>query len=163
MERYLSQSVWVVVLKTIDRILVTTSRQRQHFERARWSLRHLHGAALRAAEAANGRAGDLVQRRGRWWLRVIGKGQIERASPIPDTSMLDFRRCREFLGLPTLPAPNETTLLIMSLGGECGRNLTPTAIDFIVKEVFELAADAIAGVDAAGADIVGRASTHWLC
>jgi len=161
-ERYLSQSVWAFVLETIDRMPQTTTRQRQHFERARWSLRLLHGAALRAAEAANGQAGDLVQRRGKWWLRVIGKGQVEGDVPISDALMLDVGRYREFLGLPALPTPNEATPLIMSLGGDRERNLTPTAIYLIVKEVFELAADAIDGADAASADILRRASTHWL-
>jgi hypothetical protein len=140
----------------------TTFRQRQHFERAHWSLRRLHGAALRAAEAAIGRTGDLVQRRGKWWLRVIGSGRVEGDVPISDTLMLDIGRYREFMGLPALPAPNEAVPLIVSLGGDRERKLTPTALYLIVKEVFELAADAIAGVDAASADILRRAWTHWL-
>jgi len=161
-ERYLSQSLWAFVLETADRMPVTTTRQRQHHERARWTLRLLHGAALRAAEAASGCAADLVLRRGKWWLRVIGKGQVEGDVPISDALMIDFGRYREFLGLPALPAPNEATPLIMSLSGNRERNLTPMTIYLIVKDVFELAADAIAGVDAASADVLRRASTHWL-
>ncbi len=161
-ERYLSRSLWTHVLETVDRMPKATARQRQHHERARWALRLLHGAALRAAEAANACAADLVLRRGKWWLSVVGKGQIEGDVPISDALILDLGRYREFLGLPALPAPNETTPLIMSLGGDRKRNLTPAAIYLIVKDVFERAADEIAGVDAANADTLRRASTHWV-
>jgi integrase/recombinase XerC len=44
---------------------------------------------LRATEAANACAAHLVLRRTKWWLQVIGKGQVEGDVPISDALMLD--------------------------------------------------------------------------
>lgn len=77
-ERYLDQALWQFVLDFVEGMPRDTMRQAQHRERARWVLRLLHGAGLRAAEAAHARACDLAQRRGKWWLQVIGKGGCAR-------------------------------------------------------------------------------------
>lgn len=82
--------------------------------------------------------------------------------PISEALMLDHGRYRAFHGLSPLPAPNEATPLIMSLGGDRERCLTPTAIYLIMKNVFVQAAEALASADPAGADKLRRASTHWL-
>jgi integrase len=161
-ERYLDQDVWGFVLDFVERMPKETSRERQHYERARWLLRLLHGAGLRASEAAQAKAGDLVERRGKWWLCVIGKGNVEGDVPVSESLMSGFARYRGFYGLPPLPAPNESTPLVMSLGGNQEHHLTSTAIYLAVKEVFIQAAEALATENPAGADKLRRASTHWL-
>lgn len=161
-ERYLDQGLWRFVLDFVERAPQTTARERQHYERGRWLLRLLHGAGLRAAEAAQARAGDLSQRRGKWWLHVVGKGGVEGDVPVSDELMSDFARYRAFHGLGKLPAPNEATPLIMSLGGNGAHCLTSTAIYLAVKEVFLQAAEALENGDSVGADKLRRASTHWL-
>lgn len=161
-ERYLDQGLWRFVLDFVERMPQSTARERQHFERARWLLRLLHGAGLRAAEAAQARAGDLGQRRGKWWLHVVGKGGVEGDVPVSDEMMGDFTRYRAFHGLGPLPGPKETTPLIMSLGGNREHCLTSTAIYLAVKDVFVMAADIRSGDDPAGADKLRRASTHWV-
>jgi site-specific recombinase XerD len=50
----------------------------------------------------------------------------------------------------------------MPLGGNRERCLTSTAIYLVVKDTFSHAAEALRGTDPAGADKLGRASTHWL-
>ncbi|MEQ7993517.1 tyrosine-type recombinase/integrase [Xanthomonas hortorum] len=161
-ERYLDQELWRFVLDFVERMPQSTARERQHFERARWLLRLLHGAGLRAAEAAQARAGDLGQRRGKWWLHVVGKGGVEGDVPVSDEMMGDFARYRASHGLGPLPGPNETTPLIMSLGGNREHCLTSTAIYLAVKDVFVMAADTRSGDDPVGADKLRRASTHWV-
>ena len=161
-ERYLDQGLWRFVLDFVERMPQSTARERQHFERARWLLRLLHGAGLRAAEAAQARAGDLEQRRGKWWLHVVGKGGVEGDVPVSDELMDEFARYRVFHGLGPLPGPNEATPLIMSLGGNREHCLTSTAIYLAVKDVFVHAADAVGSDNLAGADKLRRASTHWL-
>jgi integrase/recombinase XerC len=161
-ERYLDQGLWRFVLDFVDRMPQSSTRERQHFERARWLLRLLHGAGLRAAEVAQTRAGDLGQRRGKWWLHVVGKGGVEGDVPLSDALMSDFARYRVFHGLAPIPGPNESTPLIMSLGGNRERCLTSTAIYLVVKDVFLGAATTLVDTDPAGADKLRRASTHWL-
>lgn len=161
-ERYLDQTLWQFVLAFIEGLPQSTPRECQRRERARWTFRLLHGAGLRATEAAAARAVDLEQRRGKWWLLVIGKGGVEGDVPIADILMVDFARYRTFYDLPPLPSPNETTPLILSLSGNRERCLTSTAIYLIVKDVLVAAAAAREINDPAGADKLRRASTHWL-
>jgi integrase/recombinase XerC len=139
-----------------------TARERQHYERGRWLVRLLYHTALRASEAANAKAGDFFQRRGRWWLYVIGKGGVEGDVPAADILMAEFARYRVFNGLPPAPAPDEITPAVMSIAGDTERHLTSTAIYLIVKEVFRRAADALERADPVGAATLRRASTHWL-
>ncbi len=161
-ERYLDQGLWRFVLDFVERMPQSIARECQRFERARWLLRLLHGAGLRAAEAAQARAGDLSQRRGKWWLHVVGKGGVEGDVPVSDELMTDFARYRAFHELAPIPAPNEATPLIMSLGGNREHGLTSTAIYLVVKDVFVQVADALGSDDPAGADKLHRASTHWV-
>lgn len=161
-ERYLDQDLWRFVLDFVDHMPQTTPRERQHHERSRWLLRLLHGAGLRAAEAARSRAGDLSQRRGRWWLHVVGKGGFEGDVPVSDDLMGALARYRRFHGLAEVPAPNEPTPLMLSLGGNRAHCLTSTAVYLAVKDVFARAAEALESDDPRGADKLHRASTHWL-
>jgi integrase len=161
-ERYLEQALWKSVLEAIDRMPEGTAREQQHRERARWALRLLHAAGLRAAEAAQARASDLELRRGKWWLHVVGKGGTHGDVPIADAVMLDYGRYRAFYGLPAIPGHGDMSPLIMSLGGNRERCLTSTAIYLAVKDAFSHAAEVLQGTDPAGADKLRRASTHWL-
>ncbi|MDR8877627.1 Tyrosine recombinase XerD [Burkholderia multivorans] len=125
-------------------------------------MRLLYHTALRASEAAHANAADFFQRRGRWWLHVVGKGGTEGEVPVSDALMAGFARYRTFCGLPPAPAHDEISPAVMSIAGDPGRHLTPTAIYLIAKEVFLRAADALAATDPVGAATLRRASTHWL-
>lgn len=161
-ERYLSQDLWRFVLDFIETLPQSSARDRQHHERVRWLFRLLYGASLRASEAAQARAGDLYQRRGRWWLAVVGKGGVAGDVPISEALMADFARYRAFHGLPGLPLPEESKPLVMSVAGQTDKPLSPTAIYLIVKDIFRRAASALGDTDPAGAMTLRKASTHWL-
>ena len=161
-ERYLDHKLWQSVLDFIETLPQATHREQQHYERVRWLFRLLYGAALRVSEAAHAKANDLSQRRGKWWLHVVGKGGAEGDVPMADELMADLARYRQFHGLPAIPAPHESTPLVMSVAGRTDRFLTPTAIYLVVKEVFRRAAAALEATDPVGAATLRRASTHWL-
>ena len=161
-ERYLDHDLWQFVLDFIDTMPQGTIREKQHYERARWLFRLLYGAALRASEAAQGKSSDMELRRGKWWLRVIGKGDIQGDVPVSDELMTDLARYRQFYGLSAVPAAQEKTPLVISIAGRIDRFLTPTAIYLIVKEVFRRAADSLDATDPGKAATLRRASTHWL-
>lgn len=161
-ERYLDHALWQSVLDYIDTMPQDSVRERQHNERVRWLFRLLYGAALRASEVAQAKSCDLELRRGKWWLCVIGKGDVEGDVPVSDELMVDLARYRQFYGLPAVPAAQEKTPLVMSVTGRIDRFLTPTAIYLIVKEVFRRAADSLEATDPGKADTLRRASTHWL-
>ncbi len=104
----------------------------------------------------------FYQRRGKWWLHVIGKGGAEGEVPVGDALMADFARYRAFHGLSPVPAASEVGPAVMSIAGDDARHLTPAAIYLIVRDVFRRAADALDAIDPVGATTLRRASTHWL-
>ena len=161
-ERYLDHALWQVVLDSVETWPQATARERQHYERSRWIVRLLYHTALRASEAAQAKASDFVQRRGRWWLHVIGKGGTEGEVPVSDALMTEFGRYRAFHGLSSLPRADEPTPAVMSIAGDTTRHLTPTAVYLIVKEAFRRTAETLEPVDPAGAATLRLASTHWL-
>ena len=161
-ERYLDQAQWTAVLAFIETLPHQTRRERQHYERARWVVRFVYEPALRVSEAAQARASDFVRRRGKWWLRVLGKGSVYGEIPIRDELMAEFACYRAFHGLPPTPSVLEATPVILSIAGRVEGCLTPTAVYLIVKDVFVQAADALAESDPVTAAVLRRASTHWL-
>ncbi|POR53439.1 site-specific recombinase XerD [Paraburkholderia eburnea] len=161
-ERHLDQALWQQVLDGVEAFAQDTPRERQHYERCRWLMRFLYRTALRASEAAQARAGDFERRRGRWWLRVVGKGGVEGDVPVSDELMADFARYRAFHGLPEVPAPGEMRPAVMGVAGGDAAPLTSTALYLIVKTVFRRIADTLDARDPAGAATLRRASTHWL-
>ncbi|QEE24786.1 tyrosine-type recombinase/integrase [Rhodanobacter glycinis] len=160
-ERFIDRALWLDVLAQLDRWPRQTSREQQRYERARWVLRLLYETALRASEAAQAREADLYQVRGRWWLRVVGKGGIEGQIPWSDALMGDLQRYRSFLGLPAMPETGGRCPLILGIAGRGGA-LTPTAIYLIVKDIFGRVADDWEAGDSARAAQLRRVSTHWL-
>ena len=161
-ERYLDHALWQSVLDFIGTLPQSTRSEQQHYERARWMFRLLYGASLRVSEAAQVKSSDLSQRRGKWWLHVVGKGESEGDVPMSDDLMADLARYRQFYGLSAVPSVLESTPLVMSVAGRTDKFLTPTAIYLVVKEVFRRAATALEPTDPDRADILRRASTHWL-
>jgi len=161
-ERYLDHGTWQFVLDFVESWPQATARDRQNYERVRWVLRLLHGTGLRASEAAKARATDVMFRRGNWWLRVVGKGDVEGDVPVGAELMQAYSRYREFHGLPSVIAPDDTSPLLMSITGNREACLTSAAIYLIVKDVFQRAAEARNAVDPAAAAVLRRASTHWL-
>ncbi len=161
-ERFLDHAAWEDVLAAIDAWPVEQARERQHAERGRFVLRFLYYTALRASEAANAKVSDFVLRRGRWWLRVVGKGQVAGDVPVGASLMDDYGRYRRFHGLPVTPAPTDDSPVILSIAGRGDRALTSTSVYLIVKEAFSRVADAIDATEPARAALLRRASTHWL-
>jgi integrase/recombinase XerC len=161
-ERYLDHALWDHVLASVEQWPRLSERDEQHYERSRWLIRLLYHTALRVSEAAHAKASDFYQRRGKWWLHVIGKGGAEGEVPVSDTLMADFARYRAFHDLPPVPCASETGPAVMSITGDTARHLTPAAIYLIVREVFRRAADALDTTNTAGIATLRRASTHWL-
>ncbi len=160
-ERYLDRALWEDVLDRVDRWPQASERDRQRYERARWTLRFLYETALRASEAARACESDVFHRRGCWWLHVTGKGGVEGDVPISDALVADFARYRTFHGLHADPASDSPRPLILGIAGR-EVPLTATAVYLIVKDALKRVADVLAPTDPARAARLRQASTHWL-
>lgn len=161
-ERFLDHTLWDYVLAAVDTWPQQRWRERQHVERVRFVLRFLYHTALRAAEAANAKVNDLVLRRGRWWLQVVGKGGVEGEVPMSEALLQDFARYRDFHHLPPIPSPLDDGPIILSIAGRRDHSLTPTSIYNVVKDAFARTAKELAASDPARAALLRHASTHWL-
>ncbi len=161
-ERYLDYALWEHVRDSVERWPRITARDHQQHQRSRWLIRLLYHAGLRVSEAANAKMADFYQRRGKWWLHVVGKGGTEGEMPVSAALMADLAQYRVFHGLAPTPLGIETTAAVMSVAGDPHKHMTRAAVYLIVKEVFRRAADMLEAGDVAGAETLRRASTHWL-
>jgi integrase/recombinase XerC len=161
-ERFLDEELWHFVLESIEFWPKTTRRQLQHYERSRWTIRFLYQTALRASEAAAAKACDFHLQRGRWWLRVNGKGGDEGNVPISDNLMDDFGRYRRSSGYTSESLYADPNPVIMHIGAPAWHHLTATSVYLITKEIFRRASVCRQSADPAGAATLARASTHWI-
>jgi site-specific recombinase XerD len=161
-ERFLDHATWHAVLAAVEEWPQATKRELQHRERVRFVLRFLYHTGVRAAEASHAKVSDFVQRRGRWWLRVVGKGGVGGEVPIGQALLGDFARYRGLFALPSTPMPGDDSPIILSIAGRSGRALTPTSVYLIVKGAFAQVAKEMSDRDPTRAALLRRASTHWL-
>ena len=159
-ERFLEQDVWDHVLKFIDNMPRETPGQRVRQERARYLFSLLYLLGPRVSEVASHTMGSFVERRGKWWWRVLGKGEKEALIPVNQEMVSALERYRTFLGLSAMPDPEETTPLVPNIGGS--RGITANMVYRIVKAVLLRAADALEPTESHKAQKLRRASTHWL-
>ena len=158
-ERYLDAELWQVVQDTLEALPRSGARDLHHYERARWLFHLLYLTGARRTEVARAVMGDIVQRRGLWWWRVLGKGNKIGDIPVGDSLLAALQRYRSHCGLPPLPLPGEATPLVGRVN-QPGKldTLSDKAIYLIVKQVFRLAAER----EPAQAERLAAASTHWL-
>ena len=162
LERYLEMDVWELVRDSLEVLPRESDRDEMHYQRARWLFYLLYLTGARRAEVARATMGDIHQRNGLWWWRVVGKGDKAGDIPVGDELLDALKQYRVSLGLPPLPLPGDATPLVCRVIGR-GQytTLTPTAIYLIVKQVFRFAAQHVQGDDHL-ASRLEAASTHWL-
>ena len=160
-DRYLEKDEINATLTALNEFSAQNETQIFQAIRARYIILLLFFTGLRIAESANHTMGDFKQRKDRWFLRVIGKGQKLREIPIPDVLMDALAEFRKKAGLPTAqPQFEETTPLIPM------KNLTDAIstrrIDQILKWAFNLGAEQFQSYAPHKASKLRAASAHWL-
>ncbi|WP_258396426.1 MULTISPECIES: site-specific integrase [Halomonadaceae] len=178
-ERYLERPLWNWLWGWLNQSLPQAATQRQRFE---WQRRRLifgfaYLLAPRISELAAARMGDFQRREGRWWWRVIGKGNKLATIPVPPDMMTMLGDWREQLGLARLPAPDDDSPVLRGLDGK--RGLGDNQLYRLIKKAFESAAFALEaagerregvagqkGEAGVGNDALARtlraATPHWL-
>jgi site-specific recombinase XerD len=96
-----------------------------------------------------------------WSLTVGGPGKDARTLPIPATAMTALREYLSARALPSDPrACRQGTPLLADARGV--GPLTAHGLTYVFKKLFERAATKLVVKDSAGAEHLGRATTHWL-
>lgn len=157
-ERYLERPIWDLVKAYLSRLPRDTAREEAHFQRNYFLLGWMYLTGLRISEMAACRTEHIRLKRGKYWLRVTGKGAKTADIPLTNDALELLKTYRESLGREPLPGPDLSEPVIMDICGK-GRPLTVKAIDHIVKSVFVGAAET---ADSHGRHALELASAHWL-
>lgn len=163
--RRLTELQWAYVIETAE--LLAQQEPTQH-ERTLFIIQALYGMYLRVSElAASARwtpeMGDFhMDMDGNWWFTTVGKGNKERDISVSDDMLAALKRYRQYIGLPALPAPGETTPLIHKTRGRGAINST-RQIRNIVQGCFDTAVERLAkdGFEQ-DAQLLRAATVHWL-
>jgi len=159
-ERFLDQDLWQYVLGFVDRLPRGTHGQRARQERVRYLLSFFYLLGPRIGEVATHTMGSFVERRGKWWWHVIGKGSKEAYIPVNQEMLAALERYRIFLGLSPLPALDEEVPLALNVSGT--RGITANMIYRLIKDILHKAAKELQETQLHKADRLRRASAHWL-
>ncbi|MCG6657131.1 tyrosine-type recombinase/integrase [Halomonas campisalis] len=165
-ERYLERPLWEWLWQWLARQPEEGVGEREHFEHGRRRLvfGFAYLLAPRISEMAGARMGDFERREGRWWWRVVGKGDKVARIPVPPDMLALLTQWRERLGLPSHPAPDETAPLLRSLDGR--RGLGDNRLYRLIRETFQQAAAALESEAGEGARAevlrLRQATPHWL-
>lgn len=160
-DRYLEKDEIIATLHALNAFSADTEAQLFQVIRARYIILLLFYTGLRIAESAKHTMGDFKQRKDRWFLRVIGKGNKLREIPIPDVLLDALAEFRKAVGLPSpQPGFQEATPLIpmQNLTG----SISTRRIDQILKWAFELGAQQFEKSAPHKASKLRAASAHWL-
>jgi site-specific recombinase XerD len=192
--RAVSMDLYDVVFQSMDAVGKPTFTARQTDLRDRFIFIALRELGLRASElikasmAAFHRLSDPKDGNTYWIMEVreeTAKGGRQRKIPVPRTAMYALGAYREAFGMATLPAPGETSALVLSPRTSRSATLasgrpikdvdsrrffqywrpvgTRHGLYHIVKGRLAAAADYLeAAGDMAGADQLRQASPHWL-
>jgi len=165
-ERYLERPLWDWLWAWLSQPATPddTPRRRYVLARRRLAFGFAYLLAPRISEMCAARMNDFQRREGRWWWRVVGKGDKRAWVPTPPDMMALLSEWRDVLGLPAEPAPDEDTPLLRRLDG-C-RGLGDNQLYRLMRAAFQAAAEA--REQQAGESAMGevwrlhQATPHWL-
>lgn len=158
-ERYLDHDMWAAFVAVIDEMPGGSAAELAHKVRARFIMAIMFFMAPRISDLERNTMGSFVEQNGRWWWKIIGKGDKAARLPVPDAMMKEIVAYRRALGLPALPAPDDALPLLASLDGE--RAISGRRLNQILKQLFEKAACKLDAEAPHKAVKLRRASAHW--
>ncbi|SFT67597.1 tyrosine-type recombinase/integrase [Halomonas saccharevitans] len=165
-ERYLERPLWDWFWAWLNRPMAADAAPRRVFERSRRRLvfGFAYLLAPRIGEMSAARMNDFVRREGRWWWRVIGKGDKAAQIPVPPDMLALLEAWREALGLSPHPASDDDGPLLRALDGR--RGLGDNRLYRLIRDAFGEAADVLEAEQGDEArDAAARlrqATPHWL-
>ena len=164
-ERYLDDREWLEFTATIESMPKESPLQLDEYHRARFIAAFLMLLAPRASEIVSGKMCSFTKKRGYWKWRVIGKGNKLALLPVSEKMLDELRIYRRHFGMPELPSSSDTNPLVFNLARRRpGANLAPLTqrrLHQILKDLFQETAERIKPMDAASAENLAAASTHW--
>ena len=159
-ERFLDGVMWQAVMATVEAMPRDTAKQIAAYERLRFICALLYLLGPRAGELESHTMNSFRELNGHWWWQVVGKGEKRARIPVGDDMLAALARYRRHLRRePSLPLPDDTTPLLLSLSGDKG--ITARRLHQLLKALFNQAADRLESETPHKAARLRQASTHW--
>ncbi|MFZ4539519.1 tyrosine-type recombinase/integrase [Propionivibrio sp.] len=165
-ERFFDHAVWSAFLAWLEAQPRDSERAEKTYQRNKFLIEMLYLLGLRQSEMAAARTTDILTLNGQLWLRVTGKGKTQNV-PMPADAVAPLRQYRVSVGMSSWPEFGEDVPLLMGIikafkwqPGDPAKCLTGRAVHHITKTLFQAAAGAM--IDPAIAQVLQKASTHWL-
>lgn len=158
-ERYLDDEMWQAFVDVIQALPTDSDRALGHKLRARFIMAILFFMAPRISDLERHAMNSFVEHNGRWWWKIVGKGDKPARLPVPDAMMKELVAYRRGLGLSPLPGPDDSTPLLASLDGS--RPISGRRLNQILKQLFHEAALRLEDHAPHKADKLRKASAHW--
>jgi site-specific recombinase XerD len=149
-ERYLERDRWQGLLEHIEMMPREVVRQEAHYQRVRFAVRFLYLTGLRREEFCSLVGADLVVKRGRHWLTVLGKGNKLATIPLNASAVHTIQEYRVSLGLLAWPEYGDASPLLRDVTGK--RAISVKALHQLLTAAFSSSPD----------PVVRQASAHWL-
>lgn len=160
-ERHLDHQSWQALMHFLSTLATNEGGRREaEIQRWRFMVAFWYGLAPRVHEVAAAKMNDLFEWRGRWWWRVVGKGQKYAEVPVPDAVLTALVSYRRYLGLSDYPDAGDTSPMIRRLSGSSG--VTPNMVYRSLKRLTDEAAAAVLEAQPEVAARLSRASSHWF-
>ncbi|MGC3872299.1 tyrosine-type recombinase/integrase [Halomonas sp. GXIMD04776] len=163
-ERYLERPLWDWLWQWLNRPPEKGASPRVHFtwQRRRLIFGFAYLLAPRISEMASARMSDFTCREGRWWWRVVGKGDKLASIPVPPDMLALLGEWRAHLGLTPLPESDEIGPVLRGLDGQ--RSLGDNQLYRLIKGSFEDAAQEIEAAEGGAVMVqtLRKATPHWL-
>lgn len=163
-EHVFDKELWDWIVTRVDTYEPADPDSLEHrsFERVRFILIFLYWSGLRRHELVSVFMDKITFERGKWILRVKGKGR-KKLEPVillpPAISAL--RRYRISRGLPELPSASEKDVpLVAAHRGK--KSVTDNYLNTLLKELFERLADDAVHVNVQWAKKLEAGTAHWL-
>jgi len=163
--RRLSDLQWSYVIETAEQMAAIDANK---YERTLFIMNALYGMYLRVSELATStrwqpQMGHFFRDMdGNWWFKTVGKGNKERNITVSDAMLAALKRYRKALDLPSLPAPGESTPLLLKKKGS-GAISSTRHIRSIVQTCFD---NTIIRMEKDGmqdeVNELKAATVHWL-
>ncbi|MDO8728668.1 MAG: site-specific integrase [bacterium] len=161
-ERFLDVNSMQILRSYIDSMRLGNHIEQKHYARTRWIFSLLYLSAARRSEVVSAKMGDFRLINGKWWWKVLGKGETVGDIPVNDELISELANYRSSLGLSPLPSLNETTPLLSDVSGKL-RAVCSSSLYKTVKKILDNAADMAENFeDYTSASNLRSASTHWM-
>lgn len=133
---------------------------RYAYPRLRWMFRLFYLTGARLSEISKSSMSNISVQRGRWWLRVVGKGAKIGDLALTVECLDELKRYRLWAGLPPLPSASESEVPLIGDGFGSGRRVSGSTIAKLIKEICVAASEVAPNKEMK--DQLKGASTHWL-